>query len=45
MAVEMFHDQAPKKNVPDVEIELGPACMPSEHASDRATTPGLNYCD
>ena len=35
----------PNKNkhspVPDVGIELGAACMPSEHASDRATTPGI----
>ena len=29
-----------RKNVPDVGIELEPACMPSEHASDRATAPG-----
>ena len=27
----------PQKNVPDVGIELGAACIPSEHASDRAT--------
>ena len=26
--------------MPDVGIELGAACMPSEHASDRATAPG-----
>ena len=32
--------KSPRKNVPDVGIELGAACMPSEHASDRATTPG-----
>ena len=30
----------PRKNVPDVGIELGAACMPSELASDRATAPG-----
>ena len=29
-----------RKNVPDVGIELGAACMPSELASDRATAPG-----
>ena len=39
MAVEMF----PRKNVPDVGIELGAACMPSEFASDRATASGLKY--
>ena len=32
--------KSPRKNVPDVGIELGAACMPSEHASDRATAPG-----
>ena len=31
----------PRKNVPDVGIELGAACMPSELASDRATAPGI----
>ena len=31
--------KSPPKNVPDVGIELGAACMPSGHASDRATTP------
>ena len=35
--------KSPRKNVPDVGIELGPACMPSEHASDRATAPGKQY--
>ena len=29
--------KSPRKNVPD---ELGAACMPSGHASDRATAPG-----
>ena len=29
--------KSPRKNVPDVGIELGAACMPSELASDRAT--------
>ena len=33
--------KSPRKNVPDVGIELWTACMPSELASDRATTPGL----
>ena len=41
MAVESFHDQVSTKECADVGIELGAACMPSEHASDRATAPGL----
>ena len=32
-----------RKNVPDMGLELGAACMPSEHASDRATAPGYKY--
>ena len=32
--------KSPRKNVPDVGIEPGAACMPSELASDRATAPG-----
>ena len=41
MAVEMFFmTKSPRKNVPDVGIELGAACMPSGHASNRATAPG-----
>ena len=32
--------KSPRKNVPEVGIELGAACMPSELASDRATAPG-----
>ena len=40
MAVEnVFMTKSPRKNVPDVGIELGAACMPSEHASDRAAAP------
>ena len=31
--------KSPRKNVPDVGIELGAACIPSEHASDQATAP------
>ena len=31
--------KSPRKNVPDVGIELGAACMPSELASNRATAP------
>ena len=31
--------KSPRKNVPDVGIELGAACKPSGHASDRATRP------
>ena len=38
MVVEIFfNDQVSTKNVPDVGIELRAACMPSGHASDRAT--------
>ena len=45
MAVEMFFmTKSPQKNVPDVGIELGAACMPSELASDRATAPGQQFC-
>ena len=33
--------KSPRKNVPDVGIELGAACMPSELASNRATAPGF----
>ena len=41
MAVEIsFMTKSPRKNVADVGIELGAACMPSELASDRATAPG-----
>ena len=32
--------KSPRKNVPDVGIELGAACMPSGYASDRGTAPG-----
>ena len=32
--------KSPRKKVPDVGIELGAVCMPSELASDRATAPG-----
>ena len=32
--------KSPRKNVPDVGIELGAACIPSELVSDRATAPG-----
>ena len=32
--------KSPRNNVPDVGIELGAACMPRGHASDRATAPG-----
>ena len=38
----VFMTKSPRKNVPDVGIELGTACMPSEHASDRATAPGAH---
>ena len=31
--------KSPRKNVPDVGIELGAPCMPSELASNRATAP------
>ena len=36
----VFMIKSPRKNVPDVVIELGVACMPSELASDRASAPG-----
>ena len=36
----VFMTKFPRKNGPDMEIELGAACMPSKHASDRATAPG-----
>ena len=36
-----FITTSPRKNVPDLGIELGAACMPSGHASDPATAPGL----
>ena len=32
--------KSPRKNVPNLGIELGATCMPSELASDRATAPG-----
>ena len=35
-----FMTKSPRKNVPDVGIELGATCMPSGHASDRATAHG-----
>ena len=34
-----FITKSPRKNVPDVGIELGAGCMPSGHASDRVTAP------
>ena len=37
--------KSPRKNVPNVGIEFGAACMPSEHASDRATAPGRSQTD
>ena len=40
-----FITRSPRKNVPDVGIELGAACMPSGHASDWATTPGYRCTD
>ena len=36
----VFMTKSPRKNMPDVGIELRAACMPSEYASDRATAPG-----
>ena len=35
--------KSPGKNVLDVGIELWAACMPSGHASDRATVPGESH--
>ena len=41
MAVEIFFmTKSPRKNVADVGIEIRADCMPSGHASDRATAPG-----
>ena len=37
----VFMTKSPRKNVLDMGIEPGATCMPSEHASDRATAPGL----
>ena len=37
----VFMTKTPRKNVPDVGIELRVACMPGEHASDRVTAPGI----
>ena len=31
--------KSPRKNVSDIRIELGAACMPSGHTFDRATAP------
>ena len=43
MAIEiLFKTKSLRKNVPDMGIELGSACMPSEHASDRATALGFH---
>ena len=39
----VFMTKSPRKNVPDVGIELGAACMPSKHASDWATAPGHTW--
>ena len=36
--------KSPRKNVPDVGIELWAACMPRGHASDRTTAPGILSC-
>ena len=38
--MSVFISSLREKHVPDVGIELGAACMPSELASDRATAPG-----
>ena len=37
--------KSPWNNVPDVGIELGAACMPSELASDQATAPNPSYIE
>ena len=39
----VFMTKSPRKNVPDVGIALEAACMPREHASDRATVPGILF--
>ena len=36
----VFMTKSPWTNVPDIGIELGAACMPSEHASNQTTAPG-----
>ena len=41
----VFMTKSPRKNVPDVEIELGATFMPSGHAFDRATVPGSGQFD
>ena len=40
-AIEMFSWPSLHERIPDVGIELGAACMPSGHATDRATAPGI----
>ena len=42
VVLNVFMTKSPRKNVPDVGIELGVACIPSELASDPATAPGQN---
>ena len=45
MAIGIFFTtKSPRKNVPDVGIKIGAACMPSGHAFDRITTPGSKIC-
>ena len=41
----VFMTKSPRKNVPDMGIELGAACMPSEHTSDWATAPGYVFME
>ena len=44
MAVKIYlMTESPRKNVQDVEIELGAAYMQSGHSSNRATAPGNLY--
>ena len=38
----VFMTKSPRKNVPDVGIQLRAACMWSGHYSDRATTPSIS---
>ena len=38
----VFMTKSPRKNVPDVGIELGAVCTPSEVASNRAIAPGFD---
>ena len=40
----IFMKKSFRKNVPDVGVDLGSACIPSGLATDRATMPSLQIC-